>query len=180
MTFLVNARLLRTADLTWRRNSKKRPIGALRQRTSSRCWKTSLWRRSWKTLATSQRYRRALNSSSLKNSLCRLRSWGCRINMIREIWGKKKKLHHTRTCSRRAGLHTCNWMTHTRALLKRLRMKRFRLSSNMRRLTMQKSKVMLHVLKFKLGLEENVRLLKQIVDDQRRTIDNLEAQKIEK
>ena len=100
--------------------------------------------------------------------------------MIREIWGKKKKLHHTRTCSRRAGLHTCNWMTHTRALLKRLRMKRFRLSSNMRRLTMQKSKVMLHVLKFKLGLEENVRLLKQIVDDQRRTIDNLEAQKIEK
>ena len=58
-------------------------------------------------------------------------------------------------------------------------MKRFRLSSNMRRPTMQKSKVIIHVLNFKLGLEENVRLLKQTVDDQRRTIDNLEAQKIE-
>jgi hypothetical protein len=59
-------------------------------------------------------------------------------------------------------------------------MKRFLLSSNARRLITLKSKVRKSP-KFIvfLDLEDNVRHLKQVTEDQKRTIDQLETQKIE-
>ena len=58
-------------------------------------------------------------------------------------------------------------------------MKRFLLLSNARRLITPKSKVrIVHIDRF-LDLEDNVRHLRQVNEDQKRTIDQLETQKIE-
>ena len=58
-------------------------------------------------------------------------------------------------------------------------MKRFLLLSNARRLITPKSKVRRVQINQNLYLEDNVRHLRQVNEDQKRTIDQLETQKIE-
>jgi hypothetical protein len=58
-------------------------------------------------------------------------------------------------------------------------MRRCLLSSNARRLITPKSKVRKTQIHCYLDLEDNVRHLKQVTEDQKRTIDQLETQKIE-
>ena len=58
-------------------------------------------------------------------------------------------------------------------------MKKFLLLSNARRLITPKSKVRIDHIDLFLDLEDNVRHLRQVNEDQKRTIDQLETQKIE-